>query len=344
MACRRGCSGRQKSGDPIDTKKELARIAGAAADWIDANQLGRRNLMPDQASLMRGRRYNRAKGKQGGDHKSKDQNDTLIDHAERLAKQHGVSAATIKRDGKFAAAVEKVKAVDPEIEKKIVSGNAPSKAAKEISLDSLRVPCYPTNGCGTASRRAVKLSSNLAVGRQRMLTVPISRRTKLCVLACFLLPIVVFGGLGYWDKTSPALAAEANALPDLPPAPTPVNKVPCPVVSVIDGDTIVVRIDSETKTVRLIGVDTPETVHPRKEVQYYGKEASLFSKNLLKGEHVYLDFEGAVGTYDKYQRLLAYVFRAPDGLFVNLEIVRQGYGSAYTALPAEGYFLLLKRA
>jgi len=72
------------------------------ADWIDANQLGRRNLTPDQMSLLRGRRYNRAKGKQGGDHRSKYQNDTLIDTAARLAKEHGVSAPTIKRDGQFA--------------------------------------------------------------------------------------------------------------------------------------------------------------------------------------------------------------------------------------------------
>jgi len=106
----------------------------AAADWIDANQLGRRNLTRDQASLLRGRRYNRAKkaahdgGK--GQKRSGDQNDTHSEPtAEHLAKQHGVSAPTIKRDGKFAAAVEKVKAVDPEIEKKIVSGTSPPKAA-----------------------------------------------------------------------------------------------------------------------------------------------------------------------------------------------------------------------
>jgi len=66
----------------------------AAADWIDKNQLGRRNLTPDQMSLLRGRRYNRAKKARGGDHKSKDQNDTLINTAKKLAKEHGVSPAT----------------------------------------------------------------------------------------------------------------------------------------------------------------------------------------------------------------------------------------------------------
>jgi hypothetical protein len=71
----------------------------AAADWIDKNQLGRRNLTPDQMSLLRGRRYNRAKktkaeaGSMGGS--SKGQNDTCLPStADRLAKEHGVSPAT----------------------------------------------------------------------------------------------------------------------------------------------------------------------------------------------------------------------------------------------------------
>jgi len=103
----------------------------AAADWIDANQLGRRNLTRDQASLLRGRRYNRAKKAARGfaDRIAVDQNDPRTTTAERLAKQHGVSAPTIKRDGKFAEAVEKVKELDPEIEKKIVSGISPPKSA-----------------------------------------------------------------------------------------------------------------------------------------------------------------------------------------------------------------------
>jgi len=76
----------------------------AAEDWIDKNQLGRRNLTPDQMSLLRGRRYNRAKRQDGGhgDQKSGCQNDTP-NAAKKLAKEHGVSPATIKRDGKIAA-------------------------------------------------------------------------------------------------------------------------------------------------------------------------------------------------------------------------------------------------
>ncbi len=100
----------------------------AAADWIDANQLGRRNLTPDQAALLRGRRYNRLKKARGGDRRSKGQNAPL-NVAERLASQHGVDPSTIKRDGRFAEAVEKTRSLDPDIEHKVVSGKGPPKAA-----------------------------------------------------------------------------------------------------------------------------------------------------------------------------------------------------------------------
>jgi micrococcal nuclease len=131
----------------------------------------------------------------------------------------------------------------------------------------------------------------------------------------------------------------SSAKPKLPVIPPPdFSKLPSfPVLRVIDGDTIVIvagpGVADDTVTVRLIGVDTPETVHPSKPVQAYGKEASAFTTNLLKGESVYLVFEGEKPETDKYGRTLAYVYRAPDGLFVNAEIVRQGYGHAYVAFP-----------
>ena len=103
------------------------------------------------------------------------------------------------------------------------------------------------------------------------------------------------------------------------------------VIRVIDGDTVKIDYNGKATNVRLIGVDTPETVHPSKPVEAYGKEASNFTKNLLQGESVYLRYD--VERTDRYGRLLAYLYRAPDGLFVNLEIVRQGYGHAYTQFP-----------
>jgi micrococcal nuclease len=96
---------------------------------------------------------------------------------------------------------------------------------------------------------------------------------------------------------------------------------------VVDGDTLVV---STIGTVRLIGVDTPETVHPRKPVQRFGAEASAFLKSLTLGQAVRLEYDQQ--RTDRYGRTLAYVYLA-DGRLVNLEIIRQGYGFAYTSFP-----------
>lgn len=98
------------------------------------------------------------------------------------------------------------------------------------------------------------------------------------------------------------------------------------VTSVVDGDTIKV---SEIGTIRLIGVDTPETVDPRKEIQCFGIEASNKTKELLNGYRVRLEIDSSQGTQDKYGRTLAYVFRE-DGLFINLELIKQGYAYEYT--------------
>jgi len=83
--------------------------------------------------------------------------------------------------------------------------------------------------------------------------------------------------------------------------------------------------------VRLIGVDAPETVHPEEPVQFYGPEASEFTKNSLAGRWVRLEFEPQE-QIDVYGRLLAYIF-LEDGTFFNQEIVRQGYARAYTRFP-----------
>jgi len=99
------------------------------------------------------------------------------------------------------------------------------------------------------------------------------------------------------------------------------------VTRVIDGDTIVV---AGVGTVRLIGVDTPETVDPRTPAQYFGKEASEFARRMAEGKTVRLEFDWQ--RTDKYQRVLAYVY-LPDGRFLNAEIVKQGYGHAYVVYP-----------
>ncbi|MFM8947903.1 MAG: thermonuclease family protein, partial [Acidimicrobiaceae bacterium] len=84
--------------------------------------------------------------------------------------------------------------------------------------------------------------------------------------------------------------------------------------SVIDGDTIVLRVQNQTETVRLLGVDTPETVHPSKPIECYGPEASAFTKaTLAKGSTVKLLRD--VEPRDRFQRLLVYLFLADGTLF-----------------------------
>jgi micrococcal nuclease len=100
------------------------------------------------------------------------------------------------------------------------------------------------------------------------------------------------------------------------------------VTEVVDGDTIKV---STIGTLRLIGIDTPETRDPRKPVQCFGKEASNKAKELLSGKKIYLEYDPA-NKIDKYGRTLAYVYRE-DGLFYNAEMIKQGYAHSYVQFP-----------
>ena len=104
------------------------------------------------------------------------------------------------------------------------------------------------------------------------------------------------------------------------------------VTRVVDGDTLVVDINGQEERVRLIGVDTPETVHPRKPVEYFGKEASAFTKRMAEGKTVRLETSQGIADRDRYKRLLRYVF-LPDGKLLNAEIIAEGYGHAYTQFP-----------
>ncbi len=97
---------------------------------------------------------------------------------------------------------------------------------------------------------------------------------------------------------------------------------------VIDGDTIEITRYGKPEQVRLIGLDTPETVDPRKPVQCFGKEASDNSKKLLSGQKVRIEFDQKVGERDRYGRLLAYIWLNSE--LVNLELIRGGYAHEYT--------------
>ena len=101
---------------------------------------------------------------------------------------------------------------------------------------------------------------------------------------------------------------------------------------VVDGDTVVVDIDGQRETVRLIGIDTPETVKPNSPVECFGPEASAATKGLLP-EGTPVRLERDVEARDDYDRLLVYLHRATDGMFVNLELVRSGYATLLTFPP-----------
>lgn len=107
------------------------------------------------------------------------------------------------------------------------------------------------------------------------------------------------------------------------------------VTRTVDGDTVKVLIANpptgldENETIRLLGVDTPETVHPFKPVERYGKEASDYTKQIT-GQTVYLAFDWDMR--DGYDRLLAYVY-LQSGDCLNASIIKDGYGFAYIAYP-----------
>ena len=122
--------------------------------------------------------------------------------------------------------------------------------------------------------------------------------------------------------TSSPLSTETSVLPAVSES--------FKVTRVIDGDTI--EIEGGEK-VRYLGIDTPETVDPRKPVQCFGIEASKKNKELVEEKTVRLEKD--ITDRDKYSRLLRYVW--VDDLFVNLELVKQGYASSYTYPPDVKY-------
>ena len=133
------------------------------------------------------------------------------------------------------------------------------------------------------------------------------------------------------DQTVPAITTEISGI-DL------AQLEKATVKRVVDGDTLVI---STGERVRLIGIDTPETVKPNSPVEYFGKEASAFSKSKLDQQTIYLEKD--ISDTDKYGRLLRYVYLA-DGTFFNLLLVREGYANAVSYPPDVKYGQVLRQA
>lgn len=108
------------------------------------------------------------------------------------------------------------------------------------------------------------------------------------------------------------------------------------VVHVIDGDTVEVALETRTETVRLLGIDTPETVKPGAPVDCFGPEASARTKALLpEGTEVRLTRD--VEVRDRYDRLLAYVQRTRDQLAVNRSLVTDGFARTLSIAPNDAH-------
>jgi micrococcal nuclease len=100
----------------------------------------------------------------------------------------------------------------------------------------------------------------------------------------------------------------------------------------VDGDTIAVKMDGKTETIRMIGVDTPETHKPNTPVQCYGPAAAAYTKNLIGTASVRLESDEKSTNRDRYNRLLRYVY-LPDGRLLEAELIKNGYAFAYVDFP-----------
>lgn len=125
-------------------------------------------------------------------------------------------------------------------------------------------------------------------------------------------------------KAETPIVAEATQIE----APAP-EKTLYSVLKVVDGDTVAVEIDGKQEVLRLIGINTPETVDPRKPVECFGKEASNKAKEILTGKKVSIEADSTQGDLDKYNRPLRYVY-LEDGTNFNKMMIEEGYAYEYT--------------
>ena len=134
--------------------------------------------------------------------------------------------------------------------------------------------------------------------------------------------ITLFFGNNAIQKSSPVSTTKK-------PAPYIEANILYSVTRVVDGDTVDVDINGETERIRLIGLNTPETVDPRRPVECFGKEASAKAKSILSGQKVKIETDPSQNSRDKYGRLLAYIFLS-DGTLFNKMMIEEGYGHEYT--------------
>jgi endonuclease YncB( thermonuclease family) len=196
----------------------------------------------------------------------------------------------------------------------------------------------PSGRLSPAGRAAVA-GLSAALGRMVVRWSALSHGALDRRAARIVVAVVLVGALGGCGSgPEPRLATTPAERASWPRAPG--SAVAARVERVVDGDTFVADIGGRDERVRVIGVDTPETVAPDRPVERYGRESSNFAKRELTGVTVRLG--GDVEPRDRYGRLLAYVW-LPDGTFWNALLAAEGYAQLLTVPPNVAYTDLFRR-
>lgn len=170
-----------------------------------------------------------------------------------------------------------------------------------------------------------------------------SKIIELIIIIIFITASVIWGAIENKNKEKNDVAQNAT-VQDNRATEKPSEEL-YEVIKVVDGDTIQIMFNGKKERLRLIGIDTPESVHPDETKNTEnGKKASEYAKSLLEGKKVSLEFD--VEETDQYGRLLAYVYL--DGEMVNKKLIRDGYANLETVPPnvkyADEFVALLKEA
>ncbi|MFL6178806.1 MAG: thermonuclease family protein [Actinomycetes bacterium] len=178
-------------------------------------------------------------------------------------------------------------------------------------------------------------------------------RTGVFIFAGLACALLAMAGCAADSKSAPPVRAHQHRTPSLATPSTAQHRLrPDGPVSrgwqvsrVVDGDTVEVSKGGRELTVRLIGIDTPETVHPTEPIECYGPEASSFASRVLNDRRVLLEFDPSQGRLDYYGRTLAYLWLDGQRLILfNKQAVRRGFALEYTYNSAYQWQSQLQRA
>ena len=154
------------------------------------------------------------------------------------------------------------------------------------------------------------------------------KKHYMTLIIGILLPLITTALINAGYMNLPKSSAHTNSSPHAS-AFSFASDTPFQIVKVVDGDTIDLGVGSDAVRVRLIGINSPESVDPRRPVECFGKEASSHAKEILSGKTVHIELDPSQDMYDKYGRLLAYII-LPDGALLNQKMVAEGYAYEYT--------------